>query len=51
MSLLYAQNATGVATQQNPIMGFIPLILLFVLFYFFFIRPQKKKMQEHQKNG
>ncbi len=33
----------------NPIMSFVPLILIFVIFYFMLIRPQKKKEQEHQK--
>ena len=27
---------------------FIPLILIFVIFYFFLIRPQKKKVKEHK---
>ena len=28
---------------------FIPLILIFVIFYFFLIRPQQKKAKEHKK--
>ena len=27
---------------------FIPLILIFVIFYFFLIRPQQKKVKEHE---
>jgi len=27
---------------------FIPLILIFVIFYFFLIRPQQKKVKEHK---
>ena len=27
---------------------FIPLILIFVIFYFFLIRPQQKKVKEHR---
>tara|TARA_B100000678_G_scaffold125513_1_gene105129 strand:+ start:104 stop:388 length:285 start_codon:yes stop_codon:yes gene_type:complete len=27
---------------------FIPLILIFVIFYFFLIRPQQKKAKEHK---
>ena len=27
---------------------FIPLILIFVIFYFFLIRPQEKKIKEHK---
>ena len=28
---------------------FIPLILIFVIFYFFLIRPQQKKAKEHKQ--
>ena len=27
---------------------FIPLLLIFVIFYFFLIRPQQKKVKEHK---
>ena len=27
---------------------FIPLILIFVIFYFFLIRPQQKKLKDHK---
>ncbi len=30
-------------------MGFLPLIILFIAFYFFLIRPQMKRQREHQK--
>jgi len=33
----------------NPIINFFPLILIFVIFYFLLIRPQKTKEKEHQK--
>tara|TARA_Y100000590_G_C15607410_1_gene972494 strand:- start:781 stop:1068 length:288 start_codon:yes stop_codon:yes gene_type:complete len=29
--------------------SFIPLILIFVIFYFLLIRPQQKKMKEHKE--
>ncbi len=29
--------------------GFLPLIFIFVIFYFLLIRPQQKKAKEHQK--
>ncbi len=32
--------------NQNAMLNFIPLILMFVIFYFFLIRPQKKKANE-----
>ena len=28
---------------------YIPLILIFVIFYFFLIRPQQKKVKEHKE--
>ena len=28
---------------------FIPLILIFVIFYFFLIRPQQKKVKDHKQ--
>ena len=40
-----AQPASGGA-QPNPIMTFLPLILIIVVFYFFMIRPQMKKQKE-----
>ena len=33
----------------NPIANLFPLILIFVIFYFMLIRPQKSKEKEHQK--
>lgn len=30
-------------------MGFLPLIILFVVFYLFLIRPQMKRQKEHTK--
>ena len=31
----------------NPILSFVPIILIFVIFYFLLIRPQQKKQKEH----
>lgn len=33
-------------TQPNPIMTFLPMILIIAVFYFFMIRPQMKKQKE-----
>ena len=35
--------------EGSGIGQFIPLILIFVIFYFFLIRPQQKKVKEHKK--
>ena len=34
--------------EGSGIVQFIPLILIFVIFYFFLIRPQQKKVKEHK---
>ena len=41
----YAQS-----TVQQPSLfaSFIPLILIFIIFYFLLIRPQQKKAKQHQ---
>jgi preprotein translocase subunit YajC len=36
----------GGTGQSNPLLSFLPLILVFVVFYFFMIRPQMKKQKE-----
>ena len=49
MVLAFAQSAQTQAAvpQQNPIMSFVPIILIFAIFYFVLIRPQKKTQKEH----
>ncbi len=32
--------------DQNPLMTFLPFILIIVVFYFFMIRPQAKKQKD-----
>jgi len=44
--------AAGGAAPAGPAAGmasFVPLILIFVVFYFLLIRPQQKKAKEHQQ--
>ncbi len=48
MSDAMAQAAPA-AGQGNPIMSFLPLVILFVIFYFLLIRPQQKKAKEHKQ--
>ena len=42
------RNKMAQAPQASPIVSFIPLILIFMVFYFLLIRPQKQKQIEHQ---
>ncbi len=41
----YAQAAGGAG---GAITSFIPLILIFAIMYFLLIRPQQKKLKDHQ---
>lgn len=43
-----ALAAAAPAQQPDPIMQFLPLLLIFVVFYFLLIRPQTKRAKEHK---
>lgn len=47
LTFLLAQAAAG--QQQGPPgwAGIVPMVLMFVIFYFLLIRPQQKKAKEH----
>jgi preprotein translocase subunit YajC len=36
------------ASPESSLMGFLPLILMFVVLYFLMIRPQMKRTKEHK---
>jgi preprotein translocase subunit YajC len=38
----------GAAGQSDPIMSFLPLVIIFVIFYFLLIRPQSKRAKEQK---
>jgi len=40
----YAQDA-----QPSGLLSFLPLIVIFIIFYFLLIRPQMKRAKEHRK--
>jgi preprotein translocase subunit YajC len=44
--LLMGQPAGTGSGQSNALVTFLPLLLVFVVFYFFMIRPQMKKQKE-----
>ena len=46
ISSAHAQAAG--AAQPNPLMQMLPLVLIFVVFYFLLIRPQTKRAKEHR---
>ncbi|MGB0714127.1 MAG: preprotein translocase subunit YajC [Gammaproteobacteria bacterium] len=39
----------GAAPQSDPFLSLMPLILIFIVFYFLMIRPQMKRQKEHAK--
>ncbi|OGX10801.1 MAG: preprotein translocase subunit YajC [Omnitrophica bacterium RIFOXYB12_FULL_50_7] len=47
-SIAYAAEAVEGTPQVNPLVQFMPIILMFVIFYFLLIRPQQKKAKELQ---
>jgi len=44
----YAQAATGPASGASAFLQIVPLLLIFVIFYFLMIRPQQRRMREHR---
>ena len=41
--------AQGSAAGGDSFLSFLPLIIIFVVFYFLLIRPQSKKQKEHKE--
>ena len=48
ISSAYAQAAAPGAAAPNPLMSFLPLVILFVIFWFMLIRPQMKRAKEQR---
>ncbi|EGK73544.1 MAG: preprotein translocase subunit YajC [Bradyrhizobium sp.] len=48
ISPAYAQAAGAAADPTGGIMGFLPIILMFVVLWFLMIRPQMKRAKEHK---
>jgi len=49
--LILAQAAApqGQSGGLGGFSGFVPLIFIFIIFYFLLIRPQQKKQKDHEK--
>ena len=45
----FAQAPAGGAGEAGGLSFFVPLIILFVVFYFLAIRPQQKRAKEHRQ--
>ncbi len=48
ISTAYAQGMGGLLDSQGAMVQFLPLILIFVVFYFLLIRPQQRKAKDHR---
>jgi preprotein translocase subunit YajC len=48
ISTAYAQTPGGGFFDQTAMVQFLPLVLIFVVFYFLLIRPQQKKQKDHR---
>lgn len=51
LTSFFIENAWAQAqpAQPDPLMSFLPLILIVVVFYFLLIRPQSKRQKEHRQ--
>ena len=49
ISPAFAQEVNNNASNGFSLVNFVPIALIFVVFYFLIIRPQSKKMQEHKQ--
>jgi len=50
MELAYAMGPQpGGGGQGSQLWSFLPIIFIFVIFYFLLIRPQQKRTKEHRK--
>ena len=48
VNFAYAQTATS-GGGQGLLVQLLPLILIFVVFYFLLIRPQQKRVKQHKE--
>jgi preprotein translocase subunit YajC len=47
--LISTAHAAETGTQTDSFMSLVPLVLIFVFFYFLIIRPQGKRQKEHKQ--
>jgi preprotein translocase subunit YajC len=48
ISPAYAQAPGAGLFDQSALIQFLPLVLIFIVFYFLLIRPQQKKQKDHR---
>jgi preprotein translocase subunit YajC len=50
ISPAFAQTSTIFGGGDNPLTSFlVPMVLVFVIFYFLMLRPQQKRAKQHQE--
>ena len=50
ISPAFAQSTSIMGGGENPLTSFlVPMVLVFVIFYFLMLRPQQKRAKEHQE--
>lgn len=49
IDIAYAMGSGNTGEGTSSMITFIPLILMFVIFYFLLIRPQQKKAKDHRE--
>jgi preprotein translocase subunit YajC len=49
VSTAFAQEASAGAGAPDAMLQLLPIVLIFVVFYFLLIRPQQKKMKQHKE--
>lgn len=47
--LIFLAQASPTPAQPSGLMTMLPLVFIFVIFYFVLIRPQQKRQKEHAK--
>ncbi|MCD6199388.1 MAG: preprotein translocase subunit YajC [Deltaproteobacteria bacterium] len=47
-SIAYAMGPPSGSEGGNPLTAFLPLIIIFAIFYFLLIRPQQKRAKDHR---
>jgi preprotein translocase subunit YajC len=48
MSMIQAAPAAGPGGSAGLLVGILPWVLIFVIFYLLMIRPQQRRVKEHQ---
>ncbi len=48
ISPAFASDAVEAASEPNALISFIPLLIVFVIFYLMVIKPQNKRIKDHR---